>query len=410
MQVHAEPQTAVIDVEAREARIRDEQKIREARVRHRARPLRIVEPSARSWAPEAQRIAARFVGTPSARDRDDPMMGAVAASVADALDAEDAVSALALDAMAACAKALHRLASEEAALLLDRVIASDDPPSGDDLRIARAMIARFVDGFRVVAQRRAADEMFDALASAPAACSPIALRPLDDDRVARLGGRELLERLGARAAGGDAAATSALLLHRFAWGTLDRRAAPDGGDARGRALAEWARLEDGDDVELAAAVYSARPFALGDVLRIQATLRRSASDADRGARRDGTVQALRELAALDPTVDPDPLAAALAHFARGAVVASLPATLGRADDALADLRRSVEIAVAARDRVHASARACIEGNARLAMADLSAKLGRREQAARHAERAVAIDASGAIGSAGRELLGRIDKC
>lgn len=377
MYVHAQPQSVVVEVDSFARTTRDAPGLRAVRRGTAAAPLRVV-----------------------GRDSDP------------ARRVRERAGALALDGMTACARALEELAREEAALLLERLIDSGEPPTSAEVRLARATIARFVESYRGLAQRQAADAMFDALASAPATPPSIALRPLGDDRFARLGGRALEETLAARGAAGDRAAVARLALLRFAWGRLGAAQAGDGGDARGRALVEWARhpaaQPAGDGVELAAAVYSARPFPLGEALLVEGRLARLSRVDDRAARRRTVVEALRDLATCEPERDPDRLAAALALFARGALAFALPMALGRAEHALEDLHRAIDVALEAPDRVHASARACIEGNARLAMAELSSRLGRREEALRHAERAVAIDGAGPIGRGGREIVARLE--
>lgn len=323
-------------------------------------------------------------------------------------------TALALERTEACAKALRGLAREEAALLLDRLITSGDPPTSAEVRTVRAAVTRFVESYRGVAARQAASEMFDALAHAPSMPNAVTPRPLGEERFARLGGTTLTEALGARAASGDADALASLVLYRFAWGKLTLAPEGEGGDARGRALVEWARHAGGhratdDDVDFWVAVHSAHPFALGEALYAYARLARLSTATDLIERRNGTIEALRALAACEPERDPDPLAGALALLTRGSILAAMPLSIGRAEHALSDLRHAIELAIRTPERVHASARACIEGNARLAMAALSVRLDRPAEALRHAERAIAIDGTGPIGVAGRELIASAER-
>jgi Tfp pilus assembly protein PilF len=85
----------------------------------------------------------------------------------------------------------------------------------------------------------------------------------------------------------------------------------------------------------------------------------------------------------------------------------LPRALGREARAQADLDRALAVLGGAPGRVPAAARACIEGNARLALARIHIGRGQPEAARPHLERARAIDPGGPLASASDAALSQL---
>ena len=335
----------------------------------------------------------------------DPTHARVLSAVAEAVALDGDARQLTLDDLRACARELSKLVETEAALFFDLVIRRGDMArSVESLRAGRGAVARFITAYRDLMLRRVVDDILEAISSGTPNPATRAILPLGDDQLGRLGVAKKRALLIERAEAGDAAAANDLVWHLFVVAP-SRELAALGGSVR-ELLRPRARVllcaasPEPDEAELERLVERAAPFALGEVLLGEAKLLRLLSVGPKsGSFIDEVVPVLHRLANLHPEQEADPLASACAFYRRGLVGLSLPRVLGRHGLAIDDLERCIEVLVAAPGRIDASARARIEGNARLMVGRWHAASGGLASAARELERARSIDPSGPIGAA-----------
>ncbi|MEJ7729539.1 MAG: hypothetical protein WKG00_10005 [Polyangiaceae bacterium] len=363
------------------------------------------EPSARAL---REALARRLLGPP--RDEgvaaSEPAERRVLAIVDEALALDGDARDLTLDDLAACAGALESLVGREAALFFDRVFESSDIASTiTALRAGRGTVARFVTAFRDLMLRRIVDDLLVSIERGPELVVRTATVPLSAEAERALGLPERRRALVDGASGGEVAALERLVWHLFSTGaaaeiaTLPPQALARC-DARVRVLAAYSAYEAARSAPgmeaLEATLEEARGFALGRILRGEASLAR-------GLKRPGAgfleraVPGLHGLLGADPDRDREPVARVLGWFHRARVELALPPVLGRTERALAGLRRAVQLSNDA--EIDAAARARVVANVHLLLArHLSAK-GDEAGAARELDAVAAIDGHGAFGDA-----------
>ncbi len=338
----------------------------------------------------------------------DPTQARVLSAVAEALSLEGDARELTLEDLRVCARELTRLVDAEAAAFFDVVLRRGNLPAGvRALRAGRSAVARFLMAYRDWMLRRIVEGLLGAIERAPEDIQRTRSLPLSPEALALLGEPEHVAGLSERARRGDAAAANDLVWHLFAVGPareLGRLPARVKKELRPRAelLVAYATLGNGSPDALRAAAERTGGFPLGEILVAEVEL--GAALSGEGGVLESAVPALCRLGSATPELDADPLASALGLLRRGQITAALPPALGRQDRAVADLERALAVLGGAPGRVPAAARACIEGNARLALARIHVGRGQPGAARAHLERARAIDPSGPLASAADAAL------
>jgi tetratricopeptide (TPR) repeat protein len=303
---------------------------------------------------------------------------------------------------------VKRLVDAEAGVFFDSIVRKGDMPDAvRALRSGRGPVARFLTAYRDLMLRRIIDELLRAISEAPtlvASARPLALGAKALERHDASGH---LDSLAKRSRAGDAAAANDLVWHLFAlWPSRELCALPQRvvSELRPRAqlLVAQARVEN--DLEttssLASILAKTGGFPLGEIVVAESELL-SVMQRSAGAQGplEGAVPALHRMFAALPERDADPLASGFAFLRRGLVAMALPSALGKRERGLDDLEHALEVVIGAPGRVHAAARARIEGNARVALGRALLLRGRHHEARSELRRAAELDPGGPIGHA-----------
>lgn len=332
---------------------------------------------------------------------DDPTQRRVLSSVAEALGLRGDAQRLTLDDLQVCARELTRLVEAEGRVFFDLVqVRGDLGDAVHALRSGRGIVARYIGAYRDWMLRRLVEQLLTAVAESRERIESAKLAELGTRARRRTGADAHEKELAGRASAGDPAAANDLVWHCFTVGPRRRLK----GFAkrfhpvlrpRARLLVEVASDEVG-------AIDPSPDFPLGRVLAAERALLRAIRDGE-GRLLERAVPALHLFETARPEHDADPLASALALLRRGLVRLALPEPLGRAEAGEHDLEQALGVLLAAPGRVHAAARATIEGNARLALGRRLADRG-DPRAVESLERARDLDPAGPIGAAAETRL------
>jgi DNA-binding transcriptional MerR regulator len=311
---------------------------------------------------------------------------AVLRSVSEALELDPPSSALSLADMAVCARELTRMVDAEAGAFFEFALASGSlADSVAALARGRPVVARYVAAYRTFALQRVVTHLLDA--ASDMRLSEVRMLSLGPAAVERFAGpnppRTVHERVWQLLATGRHEDLASL--------------SPDElGRLRLRTKGVVRLLTQSPDLPAEGSL----DFPLGNVLLAEVRLQRTLRSKQDG-RLEQLIFGLAELLRPRPRDDADPTAAALAALRRGMLLQALPSELGLARRAKDDLRSVVEIVGSAPGRVDPAGRVCLEGNARVSLAQLYARQGQWDAAARELERAAAFGDDGALGAAVR---------
>lgn len=368
-----------------------------------------LEPSgAASDDEESKRVAEELGLVEPGDNPEDPTVARVLRAVAEALGLEGSARELTLEDMRASAPLVRRLVDAEAGVFFDSVVAKGDMPDAvRALRSGRGPVARFLTAYRDLMLRRIIDELLRAISDAPALVASARPLALGAKALERYDATGHLDSLMKRSRAGDAAAANDLVWHLFAlWPSRDLVALPDQvvSELRPRAqlLVAQARVEN--DLEttsnLTSILAKTGGFPLGEIVVAESELLSvmQRSTGQQGPL-EGAVPALYRMFRALPERDADPLASAFAFLRRGLVAMALPSALGKRERGLDDLEHALEVVIGVPGRVHAAARARIEGNARVALGRALLLRGRHHEARSELRRAAELDPQGPIGHA-----------
>jgi len=359
---------------------------------------------------EVGRVARELGLVLAGESAEDPSVARVLATVAEVVSLEGVARDLTLDDLRVSAPAVEELVQAEAAVFFDVVIRRGNMAEAvAALRAGRSAVARFIAAYRDLNLRRIVEALISAVRGAHSRVEHASPLPLSAELLGRLGADERREALAAGARAGDAAQANDLAWHLAAVGpTRELARLPPAVAALLRPRAELlaaAARPGADAARLDAILARAGTFPLGEVLASEHALGEALANAQSGEGvLAGAVPALRRLFDAEPGRDADPLASALAFLERGLVGMALPKALGRGAHAARDLEAALAVVLSAPGRLHAAARARIEGNARLALGRHWLESGRETDARAALGRAAAIDPTGPIGRTAESAL------